>query len=579
MWNILNSLLNKYRDKSGVGSLLVDGVKINSNVDICESFSNFFGTAGANVQKNIPNCSTDPLSYLTSQNAKLSEISTSDLEVEKIINNMKDKSSYGFDGLSNKMLKQLVTSIRGPLSYICNLSFRTSVFPDRMKIAKVIPLFKGGDKTLCENYRPISLLPVLSKIIEKIVYVRVVNHLEENNILYSKQFGFRRDHSTNDAINTFVNDILRSNEAGLDVLAVFIDLKKAFDTCSHTTILNKLRKCGIDDTLLEWFRNYFRGRRQLVTVNGEISANHDVTLGVPQGSLLGVLCFQLIINDLHKSLKWSSAILYADDTTIYVVGSNLKFLVQKINADLASLSQWLQANKLSLNTKKTKFMLFSKNIYHGDIHVCIDSTPIEMVNEFKFLGFILDSKLSCEPHIDMLLSKLIGVDYCIRKISDFVPKKCLRTLYYSFFHSNFTYGLSVWGSLLCQSRIDKMCKLQKKVIRHVDKKLDTSHCQPIFKHLNILKLNDLVTLENLKLLYRVKHKYAPPPVIRIFQTSGGKSSRNNNLIVPKHSSKRLNKSFVVRAIVQWNQLSYKIKNASSMYSFVTQLKKFLFEKY
>ena len=349
------------------------------------------------------------------------------------------------------------------------------------------------------------------------MFKRVTAHLEENNVLYCKQYGFRKNHSTNDAIIDLVSEILQSNENKLDVLAVFIDLKKAFDTCNYKTILDKLRKCGIDDALLLWFTNYFIGRSQYCFVNGRSSDTQHLTIGVPQGSLLGVLCFQIVITDLHKSLKWCRSLLYADDTTILIVGQNLKFMVQKLNKDLEHLSSWLAANRLCLNTKKTKFMLFSRLPYEGDIILKVDNELIEMVDKFKFLGFVIDSQLSCLVHYDMLYSKLLSVDYVIRKIGEYVPKKCLRTMYYSFFHSHFIYGLNIWGTLLNKSHLDKLFNLQKRVIRHVARKLPFCHTAPIFKELRILTLQDQILLENVKLMHRVINNVTPIRIIKLFE--------------------------------------------------------------
>ena len=281
----------------------------------------------------------------------------------------------------------MCASIRIPFTFICNLSLRTGIFPDAMKIAKIQPLHKGGDKTTCENFRPISLLPVFSKVLEKVVFYKVVEHLESNQILYTRQYGFRKNHSTNDAVVDLVNEILKGNENGNDILAVFIDLKKAFDTCTFDNIIRKLCKYGIDGHLLDWFENYFRGRKQYTVVNGHSSCLKEILIGVPQGSLLGVLCFQIIINDLYKCLKWSSSILYADDTTIFLKGKNLKFLVTKLNADLQHLKLWLEANQLCLNVKKTKFMLFSLKPYEGDINLYIGTDKLEMVDDFQIPWF------------------------------------------------------------------------------------------------------------------------------------------------------------------------------------------------
>ena len=246
-------------------------------------------------------------------------------EICKVIAKMTEKSSSGLDGISNTLLKKLAPVIKGPLCMIINASLRQGIFPNLMKLAKVIPLFKGGERDLPDNYRPISLLPVISKVLEKIVYLQTTEHLDECNVIYPKQFGFRKNHSTSDAITTLVVEILGAFNSNLMLLSIFVDLKKAFDTVSHSLIVEKLYCLGIQDITLQWFKSYPGGREQQVMLNDSVSAKAKVRVGIPQGSLLGVLLFQILINDLPKCLKFCSSILYADDTTIYCIGKSVRF--------------------------------------------------------------------------------------------------------------------------------------------------------------------------------------------------------------------------------------------------------------
>ena len=224
--------------------------------------------------------------------------------------------------------------IKGPLCQIFNKSLQTGIFPNLMKIAKVIPLHKSGDTAIPDNYRPISLLPVVSKILERIVFNKMTNYLNENEILYQRQYGFCKGHSTTDAVTNLVLEILHGFEENQMILAVFIDLKKAFDSVSHSRIVLKLGQLGEKDTELEWFQNYLNERHQVVQINRTVSSAQKLTVGIPQGSLLGVLLFQLIINDIFTCLRYCVSILYADDTTLLLSGKSLKFLRSKLQYDL-----------------------------------------------------------------------------------------------------------------------------------------------------------------------------------------------------------------------------------------------------
>ena len=200
-------------------------------------------------------------------------------------------------------------------------------------------------------------------------------------------------------------------------ISVMIDLRKAFDTCDHDVLLLKLKHMGIGDDLLQWFSNYLSNRKQRTVVNGVLSSIENMTIGVPQGALLGVLLFQIQINNLRKCLKFTQCILYADDTTIYLIGNNLRFLCTKVQYDLDAIFDWLNANKLCLNVSKTKALLFTRQLHHADLSLTIDSKKIEFVNEFKFLGVWLDTKLNFNCHAEHVYSKLLKNIYLCRKMS------------------------------------------------------------------------------------------------------------------------------------------------------------------
>ena len=356
----------------------------------------------------------------------------SELKLCKIVNNMKPKKSCGLDGISNTLLKRIMPVIKTPLCHVVNQSLQSGIFPDFMKTAKVIPLYKAGDRILPDNYRPISLLPVLSKVIEKVVYDKIVTHLDKENLIYAKQFGFRKHHSTIDAVMTLTGEILNCFEDNLMMLGVFVDLRKAFDTVSYDVILNKLKSLGIEGNELEWCRDYLTNRRQVVYVNGNYSNPQPLTVGVQQGSLLGVLMFQIIINDLPRSLKFSASVLYADDTTLYVIGRNLRFLKTKMNEDLKSLSHWLSINNLKLNVAKTKTMLFNKDGLSPEIDLHIDGEPIETVTSFKFLGIILDHAVTFVDQYRMLYDRLIKSGFVIKTLCKSMPLGMMRELYFAY---------------------------------------------------------------------------------------------------------------------------------------------------
>ena len=279
-------------------------------------------------QRHLPHFST----YLNQQwEGSFSFSNTSPAEVEIIINNFKSKSSTGHDKLSMRLIKNIKSSLAKPLSLIINQSLNTGIFPDKLKKAKVIPIYKKDDEKVLNNYRPISLLPVLSKVFEKVVYCQLYDYFVLHNIFYRSQHGFKKLHSTETAILEFIDRLYKILDSGETPLAIFLYLSKAFDTLDHNILLHKLKYYGISGTPLNWFRSYLTNRSQYVQIDDHSSKPLPITTGVPQGSILGPLLFIIYINDLYLAVPNFESILYADDTTLINSVSTLNFRAQANN--------------------------------------------------------------------------------------------------------------------------------------------------------------------------------------------------------------------------------------------------------
>ena len=370
----MNNIVCKTSNKSDLTELNFGDRVLTDKNSICNAFNLHFATAGENVRQTIKgNPQQTAESYLkTSVNCLLFS-PVSEQYICKIVSSLQSKQSSGHDGSCNAFLKSIINVIKVPICIVFNKSLRNGEFPELMKHAKIVPMFKSGSRASPDNYHPISLLPVISKVLERVVYNFMVAHLMSNKILYPKQFGFRKDHSTSDAVMNLVGDILNSFDKGFMLLSVFIDLKKAFDTVPHSLVLKKLQSIGVQGVELEWFTDYMHSRKQSVSIEQAVSEPKDITIGIQQGSLLGALLFQLLINDLPNCLKFCTSILYADDTTLYVYGKSLRFLRQKMQSDLNSLQGWLCANMLKLNVSKTKVLLFNRENLFPNIALCIDN--------------------------------------------------------------------------------------------------------------------------------------------------------------------------------------------------------------
>ena len=273
-----------------------------------------------------------------------------------------------------------------------------------MKIAKITPLFKSGDTDKLNNYRPISVLPVFSKLLERIMYNRVYSHLINHQLLYERQFGFQQNCSTEHAILQLTKEIYESFDENKFTLGVFIDLSKAFDTVNHKILLKKLTYFGIKGVYLDWFNSYLRNRKQFIFYNDKNSSMLDITCGVPQGSILGPLLFLLYINDLQKASSIVKPIMFADDTNIFFSDKHITSLFSTMNNELKNIQKWFNSNKLSLNASKTKYIFFHSQAHSGDIPLKlpkleINTTTIVRESVIKFLGVLLDENLSWKTHI------------------------------------------------------------------------------------------------------------------------------------------------------------------------------------
>ena len=269
-------------------------------------------------------------------------------EINNILVSLKD-TACGWDSISAVVLRLSSQFIVQPLSYICNLSLTKGIFPDQLKLANVIPLYIADDPMLFNHYRPVSLLCVLSKIFEKVMYSRILDFLETFKIIYDNQFGFRKKCSTYMALMILMDKITKSLENGEFIIGVFLDFSKAFDTVNHDVLLQKLHHYGIRGSALKWFQSYLSDRQQYITYNGEESSKKAINCGVPQGSILGPLLLIIYINDLSNVCQHMMSLLFADDTNLFQSGKDVIQLQQEVEADLNRISEWLKINKLSLN--------------------------------------------------------------------------------------------------------------------------------------------------------------------------------------------------------------------------------------
>ena len=567
IWKGIKEIINiKSKNFDYPTCLQVRDVNITDPTAITNSFNDYFTSIADEILKkrkyNGTKSYRDFLANRLINNFVFDECNEN--EIKSIISSLDAFKSIGPNSIPTHILQLLKEEICNPLKKIFNLSFSTGQHPNILKISKIIPIFKKGSRLLVSNYRPISLLSNLNKILEKIVHDRIYKFLEDYQCIYSLQFGFRKKHSTNHALIDITETIRQALDNKKFACGIFVDLQKAFDTVNHDILIAKLDHYGIRGTANDWFESYLKNRTQFVSILGYESLTKPINHGVPQGSVLGPLLFLIYINDLHCAIKSSKVYHFADDTNLLNIGNSPKQMEKLVNADLKILYYWLLANKITLNCDKTEIIFFHKpGEKVPEMKIKMNGHRIYPSKNIKYLGIYLDETLNGGFHCETLMKKLKRANGMLCKARHYITNNDLKTLYFAIFSSHLIYGCQIWGQSTNVFN-KKVFKLQNRALRIISFSDFRADSNPLYANLKILKLKDQIVLQNCLFVHDTLSKVSPIcfqvyfKQTRVIHSQNTKSANLGCLFVTHSGSVRYGlNSTTNKCISNWNDITKK----------------------
>lgn len=490
---------------------------------------------------------------------------------------LKTNKATGIDEISAKFLKLSAPVICKPLAVILNLSIKQGIYPDNLKIAKVTPIFKKGDKSDPNNYRPISVLPVISSVFEKHISNCITHFLDKYDIIFHHQSGFRKQHSCQTALTRLIDTWLAAINENEIVGSVLLDLTKAFDLVNHNILLRKLASYKFSSTTLAFFNSYLSNRKQHVQVSGKLSCGREIKAGVPQGSVLGPLLFILFINDLPLHIDFCDIDLFADDSTMSTSNSSISVLVNVIQADLINFDEWCKKNDMTLNLTKTKAMFIStkqtiSKIMSDPPDIKLNEDLIQISDLEKLLGIHIDSNLSWCSQVDKTLNKCNSLLYLLSRIKQYLSVPVRKLFYNSYILPHLDYCCTIWGNSTAES-ITSVIKFQKRAARLIlDKDFDTPSVE-LFAELNWMTFPERVKFQKAILMFKTMNNLAPTYMNSLFHYTNEIHNRNlrstteNLLYVPKPKCEIYRNSFAYSGSKLWNSIPQNIKSCHSVQQF------------
>jgi hypothetical protein len=529
MWKGLNKILGRERSSVPVA---VTHPETNEKIEDPEVVGELFNQYFTNCFKQNSDASDQLVSQFVEKasESSLALIPPDETEVLREIQHLKNNSAVGHDGISTEVIKKLSDKLTPLLLLLISVIFTSGIYPTIFKKAVIIPIHKGGSRLAIESYRPISVLPVLNKVVERIIFKRLSQFFHHHQkFTYTRQFGFREKCGTENAAVELCASLTRSIDKKQCVTAIFMDLKKAFDLVQHRILLDVIQEYGVRGIVYDIINSYLSDRKQSVKVGGVLSPELAITSGVVQGSCLGPLLFIIFINALGALIKEGELFLFADDAVLVIRHEtwNPNSIADKIRSCMQPILTFFSERGLELNCNKSNFMVFSpgrNGINLSDVDLGM-GLSIKRTQTVKYLGLVLNEKLEWSDHVNHLLKKLSPASGVLWKLRNKLPLHARKTIYDALFQSHLNFMTSIW-SFSPWNKLSEIQVLQNRALRNVYQLDSRSNRVRMYLHQveNHLPLRGICLLNTATFMYKATHKATITNLI--FKQAGEVHQRN-----------------------------------------------------